>query len=220
MRHVAGIGLAIVLAGAVFFAAGWGYLRSLPTALSGANSAQLPSPGANLLHDTTLLYGVGALAGAALLAGLFAAAPRISPLAAGLPGLALIGWSVWYGLSMRQAVRYIPLRADSFGAGFTAMLESGLLAAAGLALVVPLFIPSRWRARPRPSTAGTGYAGYSQYQYQSPNQDQTQIPNKDEAPTSTISLLTDWNDTTPYQTGEKPQGTPDKPYGTTENPFF
>src|SRR6202042_3781580 len=127
MRHVAGIGLAIVLAGAVFFAASWGYLRLLRIALSSANISELPSPGANLLHDTTVLYAVAALAGTALLAGVFAAAPRISPLAPGLPGLALVGWSVWYGLSMNPAVRYIPLRADSFGAGFTALLENGLL---------------------------------------------------------------------------------------------
>jgi len=209
MRHVTGIGLAIVLAGAVFFAASWGYLRLLRIALSSANISELPGQGANLLHDTTVLYAVGALAGAALLAGLFAAAPRISPLAAGLPGLVLVAWSVWYGLSMRPAVQYVPLRADSFGAGFVAMLENGLLAAAGLALVVPLFIPSRWRSLRRPSLAGAGYTGY-----------QNQNQNQDHEPTATISLLTDWNDTRPYQTGEQSSGTPEKPYGTTENPFI
>jgi hypothetical protein len=197
MRHVTGIALAIVLAGAVFFAAGWGYVRLLRIALSSAGRPALPAPGANLLHDTTTLYAVAALAGTALLAGLFAAAPRISPLAAGLPGLALVGWSVWYGLSMRRALQYIPLRADSYGAGFVAMLENGLLAAAGLALVVPLFIPSRWRAR-RKSRYWAGYAAPDQ--------------NQDHEPTATISLLSDWNNTTPYPT-------PDKPFGTTENPF-
>ena len=53
-----------------------------------------------------------------------------------------------YGFSVRRAVHYIPLRSDSYGTGFEAMLFNGVLAAAGLALVVPLFIPSRWRARP------------------------------------------------------------------------
>jgi len=205
MRHVTGIGLAIVLAGAVFFAAGWGYVRLLRIALSGAGSSALPAPGANLLHDTTTLYAVGALAGTALLAGIFAAAPRISPLAAGLPGLALVGWSVWYGLSMLPAVRYIPLRADSYGAGFLAMLENGLLAAAGLALAVPLFIPSRWRARPRKSPYWAAY----------PAPDQSQ----EHEPTSAISLLSDWNNTTPYPTSGNPVGTTEKPFGTTENPF-
>ena len=198
MRHVAGIGLAVVLAGAVFFGAGWGYARLLRAGLGNPNTSQLPAAGTNLLHDTTVLYGVAALAGTALLAGIFAAAPRISPLAAGLPGLALAGWSVWYGLSMRLAVQHIPLRADAYGAGFTALLENGLLAAAGLALVVPLFVPSRWRARPRRSQYWAAY----------PGQEQTQDPEQ----TETISLLTDWNDTAPYPTT-------DKPYGTTENPF-
>jgi hypothetical protein len=196
MRHVTGIGLAIVLAGTVFFAASWGYVRLLRIALSTTGPSQLPGPGANLLHDTAVLYAAGALAGTALLAGVLAAAPRVSPLAAGLPGLALVGWSVWYALSMRPAVQHVPLRGDSFGAGFVAMLGSGLLAAAGLALVVPLFIPSRWRARPRPSQYWAGYA----------NRD------PDQEPTATISLLSDWNNTTPYPTTEKP-------YGTTENPF-
>ena len=72
---------------------------------------------------------------------------QISPLAAGLPGLVLIAWTVVYGFSVRRAVHYIPLRGDTYGAGFEAMLMNGVLAAAGLALVVPLFIPSRWRAR-------------------------------------------------------------------------
>jgi hypothetical protein len=199
MRHVTGIGLAIALAGAVFFAAGWGYLRLLRVAVSTVGTSALPAPGANLLHDTTTLSAVAALAGTALLAGLFAAAPRISPLAAGLPGLALVGWSVWYALSMRLAVQYVPLRADSFGAGFVALLENGLLAAAGLALVVPLFIPSRWRARPRRS----GYwAGYT-----TPGQ------SPDLEPTATISLLSDWNNTTPYPTTDKPHETTENPWG-------
>jgi hypothetical protein len=201
MRHVMGIGLAIVLAGAVFFAASWGYLRLLRAGLANPTTSQLPAPGANLLHDATVLYGVAALAGAALLAGIFAAAPRISPLAAGLPGLALAGWSVWYALSTRLAVQYIPLRADSFGAGFAALLENGLLAAAGLALVVPLFIPSRWRARPRRLGYWTGYS--------TPGQSLS----PDQEPTATISLLSDWNNTTPYPTTEKPYGSTEDPWG-------
>jgi hypothetical protein len=210
MRHVTGIALAIVLAGAVFFGASWGYIRVLRLAPSTANASALPASGANLLHDTNVLYAVAALAGAALLAGLLAAAPRISPLAAGLPGLVLLGWSVWYGLSMRLAIQHIPLRADSFGAGFVALLENGLLAAAGLALIVPLFIPSRWRARRRRTQAypayqpGSGYTGW---------------PDPDQQPTATISLLADPTSTSPYPTSESSFPSAEKPFGTTENPF-
>jgi hypothetical protein len=154
MRHLIGIGLAIGLGAAVFFAAGWGYLRLLRVPVTGGGASTLPARGGELLHDNGVLYAVAALAGTALLAGIFIAVRRISPLAAGLPGLGLIGWTVAYGFSVRRAVHYIPLRGDPFGAGFEAMLMNGLLAAAGLALVVPLFIPSRWRSARRRAASG------------------------------------------------------------------
>jgi len=184
MRHLIGIFLAIALAAAVFFAASWGYLRLLRNPVVSGTS-DLPAAGGGLLHDTSTLYGFAALAGAALLAGIFIAAPRISPLAAGLPGLALVALTVLYLLNVGRAVRYIPLRGDSFGAGFEAMLMNGLVAAAGVALIVPLFIPSRWRSRRRlPVTGAWGAA-------------------PDEQPT--ISLLTDeWTETAPF---------PDDPFG-------
>lgn len=153
MRHLIGIGLAIGLAAAVFFAATWGYIRLLRIPVVNAAAATLPGGGGSLIHDSNVLWAFAAVAGTALLAGIFVAVPRISPLAAGLPGLALIAWTVLYGLSVQRAVRYIPLRSDAFGHGFEAMLFNGVLAAAGLLLVVPLFIPSRWRSR------ATGPAG-------------------------------------------------------------
>ncbi|HEX3516987.1 MAG TPA: hypothetical protein VHT26_23605 [Trebonia sp.] len=146
MRHVIGIGLAVGLAAAVFFGAGWGYLRLLRIPVANGGASTLPAQGGGLLHDGNVLYAFAAVAGTALLAGIFIAVRQISPLAAGLPGLALIAWTVVYGFSVRRAVHYIPLRGDTFGLGFEAMLMNGVLAAAGLALVVPLFIPSRWRA--------------------------------------------------------------------------
>jgi hypothetical protein len=148
MRHLLGVMGAIALAAAVFFAAGWGYLRLLRVPVINGGASTLPAQGGELLHSTNVLYAFAAVAGTGLLAGIFIAVRWVSPLAAGLPGLALIGWTVAYGFSVRRAVHYIPLRGDTFGAGFEAMLMNGVLAAAGLALVVPLFIPSRWRRRP------------------------------------------------------------------------
>ena len=98
-----------------------------------------------------MLLALAAVAGTALLAAILIAVPRVSPLAAGLPGLLLLGWTGLYLASVRQAVDLIPLRADPFGAGFEAMLFNGVLGAAGLALIVPMFVPSRWRARPAPA---------------------------------------------------------------------
>jgi hypothetical protein len=180
VRHVIGILLAIGLAGAVFFAASWGYLRLLRVPVVNGGASTLPAHGGSLLHNTSVLEAFGAVAGTALLAGIFIAVRQVSPLAAGLPGLALIAWTVVYGFSVRRAVHYIPLRGDTFGAGFEAMLINGVLAAAGLALVVPLFIPSRWRGRPAGVAAGA---------------DQVLEP-------TAVSLLADpddWTQTAPYQ---------------------
>ncbi len=145
MRHLIGFGLALAVAAAVFFGGSWGYLRLLRVPVANGTAITLPANGGSLLRDGSVLWSFGALAAAALLVGVCAALPVISPLAAGLPGLALIGLTAWYGANVRQAVRYIPLRADAFGEGFEAMLFNGVLAAAGLVMVVPLFIPSRWR---------------------------------------------------------------------------
>jgi hypothetical protein len=181
VRHVIGIGLAIGLAAAVFFAASWGYLRLLRVPVVNGGASTLPAQGGELLHDTNVLYAFAAVAGTALIAGIFIAVRRVSPLAAGLPGLGLIAWTVVYGFSVRRAVHYIPLRGDSFGVGFEAMLMNGVLAAAGLALVVPLFIPSRWRGRP--AAADPDAAGAAQVL----------------EPTTISLLANDWTQTAPYQ---------------------
>jgi hypothetical protein len=187
---VYGIGLAFGLSLAVFFAGGWGYLRLLRVPVINGATSTLPGGGGELLHNTNVLYAVAAVGGTALLAGIFIAVRGISPLAAGLPGLGLIAWTVGYGFSVRQAVRYIPLRHEAFGAGFEAMMMNGVLAAAGLALVVPLFIPSRWRSpRPRPALAETW--------------DEADAA---QAPTAAIPLLGDWAGTAPYPDGEHFRG--------------
>ena len=74
-----------------------------------------------------MLAALIAVAGTGLLAGILVAAPRISPLAAGLPGLALLGWTALYLVSVRHAVHLIPLKSHPYGAGFEAMLVHGIL---------------------------------------------------------------------------------------------
>jgi hypothetical protein len=41
----------------------------------------------------------------------------------------------------------IPLKSYPSGAGYEAMLFNGILGAAGLAMIIPMFVPSRWRTR-------------------------------------------------------------------------
>lgn len=142
MRHLIGIVLAVVLAGAVFFAGTWGYWW-----LSARAGPPSPLPAGSLLSDHHLLAALIAVAGTGLLAGILIAAPRISPLAAGLPGLLLLGWTALYLVSARHAADLIPLKSHAFGTGLEAMLFSGILGAAGLAMIIPMFVPSRWRTR-------------------------------------------------------------------------
>jgi hypothetical protein len=153
MRHLIGVVLAIVMIGVLFFAGAWGYLRLTTLAVA---PSKLPGGGGSLLSDHRMLLSLIAVAGTGLLAGILIAAPRISPLAAGLPGLLLLGWTVFYVVSVRHAVHLIPLTSHPYGAGFEAMLFHGILGAAGLAMIIPLLVPSRWRGRriPEPEVIG------------------------------------------------------------------
>jgi hypothetical protein len=133
MRHFIGLILAVALAAAVFFGGGWG--AEHVAALAG-HSVGLPSrPG---------LIGVAAIGGTGLLLGILLVVPAVSPLATGLPGLVLLGWTALLAVSAHRALAWIPLQGHSFGLGFHALLLNGTLALAGAAMVIPLFLPSRW----------------------------------------------------------------------------
>jgi hypothetical protein len=196
MRHLIGVALAIVMAAAVFFAASWGYLKLL----SGSAKGTLPAGSGSLIHDHAVLEGFGVLLAVGLLAGILMVLPMISPLAAGLPGLVLLAWTGLYLFSVRRAVQYIPLKSQTYGTGFEALLFDGVLALAGLAMIIPLFVPSRWRSRavgevPAPFEAAPG--AYS-----------------DLGTTQTIaggSLLADWAETRPQPRVQ--QGPSQAPWG-------
>ncbi|HEX6449620.1 MAG TPA: hypothetical protein VF060_09180 [Trebonia sp.] len=149
-RHLIGIGLAIVMVLVMFFAGAWGYVRllRLPTQ-AGAPLSAMPAQGGSLLSNGNVLTALGAVAGTAILAGILIAVPRISAFAAGLPGLFAIAWQAVYLVSVHRAVEIIPLRGHAFGAGWEALLFNGILGTVGLAMIIPLFLPSRWRGRPR-----------------------------------------------------------------------
>lgn len=140
MRHLTGIVLAIVMTAGLFFAATWGYVRFA------AEFSRLPD-GASLYSDHHALLALGAMAAIGLLAGILIAAPRVSPLAAGLPGLLLLGLTALYLVSVHRVDQLIPLKSHVFGAGFETLLARGILGAAAMAMIVPLFVPSRWRGR-------------------------------------------------------------------------
>lgn len=161
MRHRIGLVLAVIMTGVLFFPGAWGYLRLLRLPPVTGQLSQLPAGGGSLLSNNNVLLAFAAIGATSLLAGILIAVPRISPLAAGLPGLLLLGWTALYFVSVRQAVDLIPLRSDPFGAGFEALLFNGILGAAGLAMIVPMFVPSRWQSRTLDETDETGADDYA-----------------------------------------------------------
>ncbi len=134
MRHMLGVLLAVVMGAAVFFGAGWGISRIMALSAAGQN-----------IGTAQGVPALGAVLGTGLLLGILLAAPGISPLGSGLPGIVLLAWSALLVLSARQAVRLIPLQDHSFATGFGTMLGTGILAMVGIMMIVPLFVPSRWR---------------------------------------------------------------------------
>ena len=151
MRHLIGIGLAVVISAAIFFGGGWAFSR-LFTRNQGAEWS-LPAGGGNFMSNSIVTSGLAAMAAVALLIGLALVIRWVSPLATGLTGLVLLAWTALYVVSPERAVRYIPLKAHSFGLGFAGLGTTGILGAAGVVLVMPLFFPSRWR-RPLSDDAG------------------------------------------------------------------
>jgi hypothetical protein len=134
MRHLIGFILAIALGAALFFAAGWGFIHMTSLAAHGIN-----------LTGRTGLMALAALAGTGLFLGILLAVRAISPLATGLPGLVLLAWSALLAVSAHRALGWVPLQDHSFGASFRALLAGGTLTLLGAAMIVPLFLPSRWR---------------------------------------------------------------------------
>jgi hypothetical protein len=134
MRHLIGLVLGLVAAAAVFFGGGWGVARIM----------------AAHAHGTSLVGMSGGLTLAALLGtglylGFMVAVRAISPIGAGLPGLILLGWSGLEMFKAHWALRLIPLSGYQEAGGFRTMLTIGVLALLGAMLVIPLFVPSRWR---------------------------------------------------------------------------
>jgi hypothetical protein len=143
MRHLIGLGLAVVISAAVFFGGGWAFNRLFTRNLGSEWS--LPAGGGNFVSNSVVTSGLAAMAGVALLIGLALVIRWVSPLATGLPGLVLLAWTALYVASPERAVRYIPLKGHNVGLGFAGLGTTGILGAAGVVLVMPLFLPSRWR---------------------------------------------------------------------------
>jgi hypothetical protein len=148
MRHVTGVFLGAGIALFALLGAGWAIWRV--ASLRAAHLALASPRGGEAV-------AVLALTGIAI--GLLVAVPAISPLAAGLPGLGLLAWSAWMIVSQRQADLFIPLQGSVVETGFRTLLNNGVIALFGAMMIMPLFVPSRWRRRGRGRDDG-GFDGY------------------------------------------------------------
>jgi hypothetical protein len=136
MRHLVGLILALAMSAAVFFGAGWGAARIVAAHAAGTS---LISMSGALVLPTVLSTG--------LLLGILVAVQAVSPLGAGLPGFVLLGWSAVEVVSVHRALRLIPLSGLDAANGFRMMLTGGVLVLLGAVMIVPMFVPSRWRRR-------------------------------------------------------------------------
>ena len=134
MRHLVGLVLALAAAAAVFFGGGWAVARILA---AHAHGTSLVSMSGGLT--------VAALVGTGLLLGILVSVPAVSPLGTGLLGIVLLAWSGLELFRAHWALRLIPLIRLDAASGFKTMLTVGVLALIGSVLVVPMFVPSRWR---------------------------------------------------------------------------
>ncbi|HEY1705412.1 MAG TPA: hypothetical protein VGG75_37460 [Trebonia sp.] len=146
-RHLLGIALAIVTTAVMFFAGSWGYVQLLRLPVSTtAPASALPAQGGSLLSNVSVLEALAAVGVTGLLIGLIVVLPRISPLASGLPGLLALAWTGLYLSNVSRALKLIPMKDHAFGAGLEALLFNGTLAGIGLAMIIPMLLPSRWRS--------------------------------------------------------------------------
>lgn len=139
MRHIAGLFLALAISAALFFGGGWGIYRFSLAADRGLQSA-------HALTDLHNVLPLAALLGTGLLLGILLAVRRVSALATGLPGLLLLGWSGLVIVRGRHALSYVPMQGSHYAAGFTTMASSGVIALLGAGMIIPLFMPARWRS--------------------------------------------------------------------------
>jgi hypothetical protein len=141
MRHLLGFLLALAMSAALYFGAGLGIWRF--STWHGAGSGL----SLHALASEPNYVPLAALLGAAAMLGILLVQHRVPALATGLPGLALLGWSGLVVGRGKHALSYIPLAGSHYAAGFTILLESGIAALLGALMIVPLFLPSRWRGR-------------------------------------------------------------------------
>ncbi|WP_378788061.1 hypothetical protein ACFMQL_29675 [Nonomuraea fastidiosa] len=137
LRHLAGLLVGVVVTAAVLGGGGWAVRHALDVAA------------ATTVDEKTLWISLGSMAAVGLVVGLVTAG-RISPLATFVPSMVLLAWTVVYALDVNRALSFIPSGQSmnqivlEAGEGARTLLTSGVYALLGVALFIPVLMPSRW----------------------------------------------------------------------------
>ncbi|MBE3011047.1 hypothetical protein IL992_17890 [Microbispora sp. NEAU-D428] len=144
MRHFFGLLLGVVVAAALLLGGGWASQEAVRGAAQSIDPAK----------DTRMLIALGVMAVVGLLLGLVLVG-RVSPLATFVPSMTLLAWTVVYLLDVSRAASLVPtgpsVQAELLqaGRGMLTLLSTGVYGLLGVALFLPVLMPSRW-ARPEP----------------------------------------------------------------------
>ncbi|RCG33401.1 hypothetical protein DQ384_02495 [Sphaerisporangium album] len=147
MRHFLGLLLGVVVTAVLLAGAGWASQDAVRGMVSVAGGTAVDP-----VRDTKALVGIGAMLVVGLLFGLVVAG-RVSPLATFVPSMALLAWTVIYALDVNRALNLAPTDAAmdpmivQAGKGMQDLLSRGVFALLGIALFVPVLMPSRWTGR-------------------------------------------------------------------------
>ncbi len=144
MRHIFGLFVGVVVGAALLFGGGWASQEVVRGAAQNLDPAK----------DVRMLIALGVMAVVGLLLGLVLVG-RVSPLATFVPSMALLAWTVVYALDVTRATSLAPAGAAiqqdvaQAGRGMLTLLSTGVYGLLGVALFIPVLMPSRWAGRQR-----------------------------------------------------------------------
>lgn len=139
MRHFFGFLLGILVTAALLLGTGW----ATQGAVVGTTNVIAP------VNEGQILVALGVIAAVGLVLGLLLVA-RMSPLLVFVPSIVLLAWTVVYVLDVSQAMNLAPVAENlhqdliKAGRGMQTLLASGIYLMMGIALFIPVLMPSRW----------------------------------------------------------------------------
>ncbi|MBG0817773.1 hypothetical protein [Planomonospora sp. ID82291] len=143
MRHVFGLLIGLVVTAVLLLGAGWA-AAEMGLALQPAQGVAPPVAGTGQNWAAP-----AAMAGIGLLLGLVVVG-RVSPVASFIPSLVLLSWTVVYVLDAGRGLGFLPVNPTfheallQAGRGMRILLTTGVYALVGVALFLPVLLPSRW----------------------------------------------------------------------------